>query len=72
LYRASGIPSANGDAYAVIHVFVKDPKLPGMFGVEVNSNKYDAKITVVSALFGNSSDTEASFFVHVDPPARMI
>jgi len=55
--------------YAIVHLFAKDPALPNMFGVEVNSNVKDAKITLYSGLFGDQSTTELTTFIHIDPPA---
>jgi hypothetical protein len=70
LYRDTSSPT-NAGAYAIIHVFLKDPAHPNMWGVEVNSNAHVATVTVVDALFGNSSTTDATFFIHIDPPAAL-
>merc|ERR1719261_782469 len=60
--------AAGSGAYAVIHVFSKDPALPGVFGVQVNSNAHVAKITLLSGLFGDQASTEGTTFVLIDPP----
>ena len=64
LYAAAG-----GGAYAVITAFAKDPALPGLFGVQVNSNIKEATITLYSTLFGDGPTTELDCFVHIDPPS---
>ena len=61
--------NASGGAYAVITAFAKDPALPGVFGVQVNSNVHQATISLYSALFGDGPTTEVDIMVHVDPPA---
>ena len=61
--------NTSGGAYAVIYAFSKDPALPGVFGVQVNSNVHQATISLYSALFGDGPTTEVDIMVHVDPPA---
>ena len=61
--------NTSGGAYAVIYAFAKDPVLPGVFGVQVNSNMHQATISLYSALFGDGPTTEVDIMVHVDPPA---
>ena len=61
--------NTSGGAYAVIYAFAKDPALPGVFGVQVNSNMHQATISLYSALFGDGPSTEVDIMVHVDPPA---
>ena len=61
--------NTSGGAYAVIYAFAKDPALPGVFGVQVNSNMHQATISLYSALFGDGPTTEVDIMVHVDPPA---
>lgn len=42
--------------------------IPTCFQVE--SSIHAAKITVMEGLVGDATDTEAIFFIHVDPPAN--
>jgi len=37
---------------------------------QVESSIHAAKITVMEGLVGDATDTEAIFFIHVDPPAN--
>lgn len=60
--------TAAGGAYAVIHMFSKDPKLPNMFGVSVNSNAHVASIKLFSGLFGDQGTTEETTFIFIEPP----
>ena len=67
LYRDA---SSNGtNAYAVITMFAKSPQLPGMFGVQVNSNVHACTISLFAALYGDGPTTEETVSIHVDPPA---
>merc|ERR1711924_434546 len=63
-------PAGTG-AYARIYIFSKDPALPGVFGVQGNSNVRVAKITLLSGLFGDQSTTEETTFVIIDPPPTL-
>ena len=55
--------------YAVITAFAKDPALPGMFGVQVNSNSHVATISLFSALYGDGPTTETDIFLFVEAAA---
>ena len=65
------IEYAAGDGtppYASAYLFYGDPKLPGMCGIEVNSNSHADTITIYEGLITTPLGYSATFFVHVDPP----
>ena len=62
--------SPNGThAYAVITMFANSPQLPGMFGVQVNSDLHAATVSIFAALYGDGPTTEETVSIHIDPPS---
>ena len=68
LYGDQAGSNATG-AYALITAFALTPSYPNLIGVNVNSNIYEATISIANSIFGDGPATDYTFIITVAPPA---